>query len=260
MKKYLSVLLLISLLLVSMVSCNNVETPQNNPSDTTATNSDSTPVFTDSIKDYDMVDDSSTEGFIIKAKKYKYEDNNVLLLNVKNTTKTNYSVSVSVDFCDSTGNTVKTESQTFEGYAAGYEKLFLFEPQITFDSYTYKVTVEEYTGECYAQHVDVWFDKLYEEFMYIDPSDVTKHPTAYARCNVNNLSGTDLIMKGKFVLIDNTGKIFKITSLNGKISITTQYKDVEVSYSRENDTALTEELKGKVSGICIIDSITTFAK
>ena len=100
---------------------------------------------------------STPNGFAVKAKKYTFEGNNLLLLYTENNTNNNYTVSVVVTYYDETGKSLKNETETFEGYAAGYQKYFLFNPGITFDSYTYKVIPEEYSGECYANYIDIEF-------------------------------------------------------------------------------------------------------
>ena len=262
MKKHLSILLLISLLLVSTVSCNNIETPQNNPSDTTATNSDSTPVFTDPIKDYDTVDDLSTEGFVIKSKKYDYEDNNVVIMNVENQSKNNYTVTVDMTYYDDAGNEIVKESQFFEGFDANWQKYFIFKPDRAFSSYKYTLTTEDFNGECYGKTFTFRFDGLEENRVNLgkDENGVAK--------------GMGRGIRGKFlykieysksldhwltaVFFNNKGEIYHIYEIS-KIGNTPSYMENEFSRAlvlgTANSVEWPEELKGETSGILILNNI-----
>ena len=88
-------------------------------------------------------------GFLAKQKKYNYDENNIVMLNVTNQNTDNYSVKVEGYYLDANGAVLKTETKFVEGYAAGYVKDFLFNPGIVFDSFKFTLTAEKFSGECY---------------------------------------------------------------------------------------------------------------
>lgn len=90
-------------------------------------------------------------GFIVRDRKYDYEGNNLVVLNVENQTNKNYSITINGQYLDGNGNILKEESKTFEGVAAGWKNNFFFVPEIPFERFTYSLDAEEYTGECFAR-------------------------------------------------------------------------------------------------------------
>ena len=176
MKKLLTLLLALALVLTALVGCAKPNTPNEPGSPNTDT--PPTPPITD--EDYDEIiggDNSgnpgetnppvdnppvdnppTTEapegsqvptGFVAKQKKYNYGENNIVMLNVTNQNTDNYSVKVEGYYLDADGKVLKTETKFVEGYAAGYVKDFLFNPGIAFDSFKFTLTAEKFSGECY---------------------------------------------------------------------------------------------------------------
>ena len=181
MKKLLTLLLALALVLTALVGCAKPNTPNEPGSPNTDT--PPTPSITD--EDYDEIiggDNSgnpgetnppednppvdnppednppTTEapegsqvasGFLAKQKKYNYGENNIVMLNVTNQNTDNYSVKVEGYYLDADGAVLKTETKFVEGYAAGYVKDFLFNPGIAFDSFKFTLTAEKFSGECY---------------------------------------------------------------------------------------------------------------
>ena len=262
MKKTLSVLLLLSLMFLSFTACSNTGAPTNTPGDTTDGDSGSVPAFVDQIKDYDKVDDSSTEGFVIKSKKYDYEGNNVVILNLENQSENNYTVTVNMTYCDGAGNTLGEDLQSFEGFAANWQKYFVFEPNKPFDSYTYEIALEEYSGECYAQYVDISFGQLEEAWTEVEGDTVTKYPSIISTCYPKNSSGYQLMTGYHLVVIDNTGKIF-FSGSRGKKLIAPyakgdNYSNILILQCLEGDLVWPEEIKDGVLGICAVESVTPY--
>ena len=266
MKKILF-LLIAAIILTTLFGCNggtpNTDNPGTEDPAEKRKNTD-VPIEYDTESIVNANGDKSIE-FSVKGKKYNHKENNLLILLVKNNTDTNYSVSVSVDFLDSTGKTLKSETQTFEGFAAGYENFFAFEPGIPFDSYTCKINVEEYSGECYAQHVDVWFGELYERLTYrMDKyDDRTKYPTILAKSYYKNSSSNNLMASYNFILIDNTGEIFVILKSGSLFESGAKgdgYNNLHIAQFLEGDLVWPEELKENVLGICTIENVTLYEK
>lgn len=164
MKKLTAIILALLLACGTMIGCDK-ETPQNKPAgkETTEQGSKETspaetePQMDDVIKDYDRED--SQQGFSIKGKKFYYTGNesldprsgysagDILILNVKNETTTNYTVQLTVSLFDEEGGKIKTETQEFEQFIAGYQNYFLFDSKKPFATYTCDLSLVEYTGE-----------------------------------------------------------------------------------------------------------------
>ncbi|MBE6799058.1 MAG: hypothetical protein E7525_04720 [Ruminococcaceae bacterium] len=102
----------------------------------------------------DLSQYQDAKGFLIKDKKYKYQGNDVLILHITNKTSTNYNIAVICEYFDSEGYTIKTETKTFEGFAAGYENYFVFVPRIVFSSHKISVKTQNYNGVAFASYLE----------------------------------------------------------------------------------------------------------
>jgi len=262
MKKSIFSILLISFMLHTLIGCSNTQIPTNTPDDTTGGDNSSAPAFVDVIKDYDTVDETSTDGFVIKSKKYDYEENNVVLLNVENHSEENYTVTVDMTYYDDAGNEIVKESQFFEGFDANWQKYFIFKPGRAFSSYKYTLTTEDFNGECYGKTFTFRFDGLEENRVNLgkDENGVAK--------------GMGRGIRGKFlykieysesldhwltaVFFNNKGEIYHIYEIS-KIGNKPSYMENEFSRAlvlgTANSVEWPEELKGETSGILILNNI-----
>ena len=260
MKKSISVILLISLMLLTLIGCNNTDTPAD---DTTDDNNNSAPAFVDPINDYDKVDDSSTDGFVIKSKKYDYEENNVVIMNVENQSENNYTVTVDMTYYDDGGNQITKESQSFEGFSANWQKYFMFKPDRAFSSYEYKLTTEVFDGECY--------DKTFT----FDDNVVVKEGRVTLGEDENGIDkglGRGILgfIKYKYdypqllefwltaVFFDKNGEIYYISTMSKEINEAPYMENEfcrELVLGTKDSVEWPEELKGETSGILILNNI-----
>ncbi|MBQ3002205.1 MAG: hypothetical protein IJD82_00580, partial [Clostridia bacterium] len=111
--------------------------------------------------------EAPTGEFVVKDKKYTFEGNDLVLISVDNQTAKNYSVTITGKYLDAEGKTLRTETQTFDQYSAGYSNYFLFKPNMKFDKFTYEIKTKETDGPFYAKHVSVRFNRLVEGMHYI---------------------------------------------------------------------------------------------
>ena len=93
--------------------------------------------------------------------KYPFGGNDVVILTVKNTLETNYSLTATVTYYDADNNPIKTEAQTFDQFAAGYQNYFLFMPGISFDDYAFAIEGTPYDGVCYTSNFTGEFSHVY---------------------------------------------------------------------------------------------------
>jgi len=265
MKKSISFILLTTFILFTLFGCSNIDTPTNTPDDTTAGDNSSEPAFIDPIKDYDTIDETSAEGFVIKSKKYDYEDNNVVIMNVENRSENNYTVTVDMTYYDDGGNKITKESQSFEGFSASWSTYFLFKPDKAFSNYEYKLTTKEYVGECYGNTFTFKYGGFSEgevPFGWGEPGI----PSA-ADGKVKSIYG-DFYVRYEYsemidfwvtsVFFDNGGDIYYISTMH-KYGYRQPYTDHSVSDMIIKGTADSvdwpEELKGDTNGILILNNI-----
>lgn len=106
----------------------------------------------------DAAEDTSkaplTGEFVVSEKKYDYNNANLELLYVENQTNRHFNVTINGTYLDANGEPIKEESQTFEGFPAGWKNYFVFYPSVAFDSFTYTVETEEFTGGTLASDED----------------------------------------------------------------------------------------------------------
>ena len=263
MKKHISVILMIFFMLLTLIGCNNADTSVD---DTTNDDNSSVLAFNDPIKDYDTVDETSAEGFVIKAKKYVYGENNAVILSAENQSDKNYTVSINMTYYDDAGNEITQESQLYESFAANWQKYFAFDPGIPFSSYDFTVTTEEYVGECYAQYVEISFGGLSETMdnsvdLIEKYGDYTKFPTIMSTCYEKNSSGYQLKTGYHLVVIDNTGKIFSIGSCGGLIGAYAKgenYSNMQIIQFLDGELIWPDELKKDILGIVVLGNTSLY--
>ena len=257
MKKSIFVILFTIYILLTFIGCSSTNTPSD---DTTDNNNDF--VHVDVIKNYDTIDEISTDGFITKAKKYDYEENNVVLLSVENQTENNYTVTVDMTYYDDVGKEIAKESQSFKGFSANWQKYFLFKPDKAFSSYEYKLTTENFSGECYGKNFN------------FEHTGIREGRVSLGLDENGNSKGlgkgilSDIVVRYEFseildfwvtpIFFDPNGEIYFIDSLR-KVGNKPPYADYTVSsvlvVGTEESVDFPEELNGNTNGILILNNI-----
>ena len=99
--------------------------------------------------------DTSDEkaSFAIKHKIFKYENTNIALVDITNESSNAYEISITGTYLDEKGNVIKTETQKFEQFSAGYQNYMLFNPGFTFANFVYEIDCTAYNGPEYAKDV-----------------------------------------------------------------------------------------------------------
>jgi len=121
-------------------------------------------------------------SWVVKQKKYYYEDpiyivrqagteyafgasreniltsrpGNVIIMSVENKSDEAYTITINGKYLDANGNVLKTESQTFEGFAANWSNYFVFAPGIEFDKFTFDFSSKKYTDTTYVQYMKIF--------------------------------------------------------------------------------------------------------
>lgn len=154
-------------------------------------------------------------GFVVKEKKYVYGENNVVLLNIENKTDKDYTLTVDGTYYAENGDVLKTETQTFEDYVAGYRGYFLFDPGMAFDSFGFTLSYEDFTGEARLSNVKAlaWeFETAsYQVWPEVLPgSSEEPENVLYTKWNMVNDNAITLHIKATVIAFDGKGEILCI--------------------------------------------------
>ena len=104
----------------------------------------------------DIVPDEVTDVdgvFNVSEKKYTFKGNNVMLLNVENTSDKAYSIEITASYKSAGGKIIKSEMISFEGFAPNWSNYFVLNPQISFDEFEFELKATPYSGPVLADKV-----------------------------------------------------------------------------------------------------------
>ena len=191
--------------------------------------------------------------FVVSDKKYDYNGANLELLYVENQTDRHYNVTIKGKYLDENGETIKEESQTFEGFPAGWSNHFVFYPKVSFESFSYEIETEEYqanaitsdeNGVPYVSYIELTYEKQMEWMRASAGGDENGH-TIEARdmyfwsTILNNHPTVKLGVDYNVIVLDEQGEIY-ITDYD-------YYKDLGISDGVSGATihALNSEENGK---------------
>ena len=205
---------------------------------------------------------SLTGEFVVKEKKYVYKGNDLVVLNVENNTNKNYVVTITGTYLDAKGKVLKTETRTFDQFSAGYSNNFLFEPNMTFDKFEYKLETSEADGPFYADKLEYKYNGLREIPYYIpeqiSKGDYTMYPSLLASFSYKYTGDADVQADIKWLLVNESGQIVYIAEKSRIINVGQgfdRYFDTVVLYTLEGDLVLPDEWKGDIQAIPILQSI-----
>ena len=193
--------------------------------------------------------------FTVTGEIYTYRGKNVLVLNAKNGTDTNYTVTIHVTYLDENGEALKSQKQTFDAFSSGGQKYFFFNPNLAFSSYTCTVEKTEYEGECYLHYVTT--GGLWEKpFIYKDVSENKEWITA--SWILNSAYTHDLYIACTYLIITEEGELYFQDSRenNNILCVGEGTVDKTVKTGRLNTLTLPEELEGDILGICVIRKLS----
>ena len=162
MRKILA-LFLSALLVTSFAACDltSSEAPEGSMSPTASTTPDvsikpsatllptvgPTPAVTpDKTTDVDGI-------FNVSEKKYTFKGNNVMILNVENTSDKAYSIEITANYKSVGGKNIKSELISFEGFAPNWSNYFVLNPEISFDEFEFELKATPYSGPVLADKV-----------------------------------------------------------------------------------------------------------
>lgn len=157
---------------------------------------------------------ANNSGFVVRDKKYTYEGYDLVILNVENQTEQNYSITINGSYLDENGEVLQEESQTFEGFEAGWSNYFLFLPELTFDRFAYTLDVQEFDGECVASKMKIEWNpgeviRMTKPFM-TSPNDYADRQILFAHLYFTDTGTVPMDISFHVVILNSEGEIFRI--------------------------------------------------
>ena len=226
MKRIFTLLLALMLIAAMMTACHNppansegnnvsITPPDDFENETNIPVDDNTPDSGDTDNPSVPPQDTTvTEGFTAKEKKYAYQDGDVMVLDIQNKTDKPYTITVTGTYYDENSNAIKSEVKTLTGFAAGNQQYMLFEPGCKFSSFTYSLSVQEYTGKTTTADFATNAMLLREMKSIIDDlynnGDHTKYPTLFLHTEFTNNSSQVMQLRIRLVLLKDNGEIYSI--------------------------------------------------
>lgn len=198
--------------------------------------------------------------FSVKVKKYSYNENDLLIFDIQNITDTDCDLTITVQYFDKNNQTLGTESQTFNGFAAEYRNYFLFSPNKAFEDFEYQISATKATNDCPAKNVLFEWTNNFEEIPF--PSnykngDYKKYPTIVAKSMYKNNNSCSTIIVDIKIILDENGNVYKICERNETMLMASaeNYKTILVYSTTEEPFVWPEEIDDGGSVIIAVQSV-----
>ena len=202
---------------------------------------------------------NQAEGLMIKSKKYTFEGNDIIILNVTNQTKANYIVTVRGTYLDKAGKVIKSEEQSFDQFSAGYQNNFLFNPGIAFEDFAYEIQTTPTNEPMYVDNLDIQFHRLFEteapDFSLAMQGDDTFYPIIMAEFMYQCKTDVQLHVTGYWIILNDRDEIISIEIIGAAIDSRLAYKHKTLYYTTEDELVWPENMTGEVRAVhavCIV--------
>ena len=264
MKRGLTVVLLLAVVLTAFAGCSEEgESSDLNIYSEASYDNESKFVPSEESKGNESSDEEAFTGeFVVKDKKYTFEGNNLVIVSVENQTNKNYSVTVTGTYLDKDGNVLKTETQAFDQYSAGYSGYFLFKPDLQFDKFTYEFKSEESEGPFYAKDMTFKFNGLNERDYYVqeqvEKGDYTMYPVIMSSVSFEYKGDTPIEVYTKWLLLNEKDEIIAVFSKSVLVEPNETFEayfNNVLYYTLEGDLVWPEGWDGKLQAIPIFEDI-----
>ena len=207
--------------------------------------------------------ENGTGGIVARERKYTYLETDLMILQVENSTDKAYAVTISGTFYDENGEELGTASKTFEEFASGHQRYFLFRPGFVFDRFDYTVETAKHSSDCPASLLTAEFVGL---------KDGYAPGSNGAKTQLSILGG--LVLKNEsdvvldigvqyLILFDEKGEIFSISPSGTKQNIEPDGdEENEPLYSflvyqqAEKISEWPEAIRENARGIIVVEDVT----
>lgn len=260
MKKTLSFVLIVSLLFGTLCGCKKEFT------DYVISEYDHESVI--EISNANSANESETDKnntYIVKEKKFVYNGTELIILDVKNDTSQNHSVTITGVYLDENGKELKTETKNFDQFYAGYQNYFLFNPGIAFSKFTYTLETNDTDQTMYTKDVNFKLQKVEKALApimsQIQQGDFEKYPSVIAEYTFSNSSSTKLQSTLTIILYNESDEIIAMVDQNFALSaglgFGREYKNLNIYQTTEPEPDWPEWVDENIKAIFCINNVTT---
>jgi len=217
------------------------------------------------IESYDeesriIVENSETTlsgELIVKEKKFSFEGNDIMLLDVTNETNEACSITVNASFFDKSGAVLTTEAQTFDQFYPGYQNYFIFEPKIPFADFKYTISTEPYTGACYSKNFEMTLYEICEDERWpVDNEMKELQHAILGTVKTKNTGQENVYYECRWLLLSSEGEIVRIITSHSSVNAGIEdYFSVPLYCAPHEEFVYPEELKGEVQFLVALKSI-----
>ena len=187
--------------------------------------------------------------FVFYEHKYDYAGGQIVLMDMKNETDSNYDVKIHATYYDENGAEILSETRTIPAVAAGYQTPVLLWPQTAFATYSYTLETTPYDGVC-------WGEKYSIEYTGLSSLESAGRTMIIATGKYSNNNTAKFWSNMTFVLFNNEGELFGLY-MHGMEEKSTPVTDFVKSMmfvpytSKEKPFVWPEELTGDLRCIVI---------
>ena len=216
----------------------------------------------------DASDSPEEPSFLVKEKRFTRDGNNLMILEVTNESAKDFDITVSGTYYDASGNPLRTETQSFSGFPAGYQNVFLFDPQIPFTDFRYVLETAPCEEPVYAHLIGAHFtgasqrDTIDEDKAM--EGDFTRFPTLYATFTVKNESPKDLQATFVLAVYNQRDEIVDIYTYSPVIPANTpfeqDYKSHKLYRLQDGETEFPEKYQGDLRAIIGVKQVEPYGK
>ena len=257
MKKILAITLTLSMLMLILCSCGEELADEYE------------------ISIYDGVSEVSTNSdgkFLVKDKKYDYDENNFIILDVTNTSETDCGVKITMTYFDESGKELGKEDKSFGSFSKGYQNYFCFAPEYAFETYSYNFEFIPYSGNNYENCFEIKGLQLSEgkavfnpytppnEYDGSDFIDYKKYPTIMFNYTYSNSHSSKLIVPITFIIFNEKNEVIAIMDRTATIEanwkIGDDYDTFKLYQTSQDELVWPEKYKGEIKTVVCVRDVT----
>ncbi len=206
------------------------------------------------------VEEKPSAGFVIKDKKYAFKGNDLVILSVENQTEDNYSLTINGSYLDKDGKVLKTESQTFEGFSAGFSNYFVFQPGIVFDRFEYTVETKAFDGVCLIDSYEIRSAELKEVKMIAteEPGDPKNYPSIVVSYQEYSTYDKNIEVVRYVIVIDSNDNVYYVQLRHSEVlpkEADQGWNIQKLCYEKADTIVWPDELKGDVKILFAITEV-----
>ncbi len=232
------------------------------------------------IKDYDIAefvpedkkDPACSTGFVMQARKFKYRNDDLIIVHLTNATDTAYTVRLTIKYLDEDGKSITGARETIPDVGAGWDNYYIYNPDFHFESFTCSLSIsspcaDSVTGSIRSNAPITYFTAS-SGLNWTDPTSLRseylnkEYAAVYAKIPYENTAAEPLHIVADYVFFDENGNIFHYDATHiptvaatGNNEAVIPLKFTSTPWNGGSDASLPEAYQGEAVGIVAYRSI-----